>query len=98
MPKYEKTAKDKAWEAKLTKVRAEASMWRDRYNVEYARCESYMRKNDELKQRIAELEAAITELTNGEATPEEILQKMRKQAELADTMKFLVNGARGMFY
>ena len=97
MAKYEKTAKDKAWDAQRTKLQAEASMWRNRYNVEYARCESLMRKNDELTQRITDLEAAIEELTKGEMTAEEVLAKMRKQAELSDMVKFLVNGSRGLF-
>ena len=97
MAKYEKTAKDKAWDAQRAKLRAEAAMWQDRYNVEYARCESLMRKNNELAQRISELEAAVEELTKGEMTTEEVLAKMRKQAELSDMVKFLVNGSRGLF-
>lgn len=97
MAKYEKTAKDRAWDAQRAKLRAEASMWQDRYTVEYARCESLMRKNDELTQRIADLEAAVVELTKGEMSADEVLAKMRKQAELADMMKFLVNGSRGLF-
>ena len=97
MAKYEKTAKDKAWDAQRTKLQAEVSMWRNRYNVEYARCESLMRKNDELTQRITDLEAAVEELTKGEMTAEEVLAKMRKQAELSDMVKFLVNGSRGLF-
>ena len=97
MAKYEKTAKDKAWDAQRTKLQAEASMWRNRYNVEYARCESLMRKNDELTQRITDLEAAVEELTKGEMTAEEVLAKMRKQAELSDMIKFLVNESRGLF-
>ena len=97
MAKYEKTAKDKAWDAQRTKLQAEVSMWRNRYNVEYARCESLMRKNDELTQCITDLEAAVEELTKGEMTAEEVLAKMRKQAELSDMVKFLVNGSRGLF-
>jgi hypothetical protein len=44
------------------------------------------------------LREAITYLTEGAATPDEVLEKMKKQSELCDTMKFLAKGARGLFY
>lgn len=40
---------------------------------------------------------AITYLTEGAATPNEVLERMKKQAELCDMMKLFVNGARGIF-
>lgn len=94
---YQKTAKDKAWDAQRTKLKAQASMWEDNYNVERVKNESLVRKNQELTERIHDLERAITYLTEGKATPEEILKRLDKNAELADMMQFLVKGIQGMF-
>lgn len=42
---YQKTAKDKAWDAQRTKLKAQASMWENCYNVEKAKNESLVRKD-----------------------------------------------------
>lgn len=86
---YQKTAKDKAWDAQRAKLRAEAAMWQDRYNVENARCESLMRKNLILTNQVHELEEAITKLTDGKMTPDEVLTHMRKESELKDMLSIL---------
>lgn len=94
---YQKTAKDKAWDRERQKLQSDNHQWCIRCTKAERQVVLRDQEIEKLKERIAELEAVITELTKGEATPEEVLQKMRKQAELADTMKFFVNGARGMF-
>lgn len=94
---YQKTAKDKAWDRERQKLQSDNHQWCIRCTEAERQVVLRDQEIERLKEQIAELEAAITELTNGETTPEEVLQKMRKQAELADTMKFLVNGMRGMF-
>ena len=94
---YQKTAKDKAWDRERQKLQSDNHQWCIRCTEAERQVVLRDQEIERLKEQIAELKAAITELTNGETTPEEVLQKMRKQAELADTMKFLVNGMRGMF-
>lgn len=81
---YQKTAKDKAWDAQRAKLRAEAAMWQDRYNVENARCESLMRKNLILANRVHELEEAITKLTDGKMTPDEAVAQEQVMAHAFD--------------
>ena len=98
MAKYEKTAKDKAWDAQRTKLQAEVSMWRNRYNVEYARCESLMRKNDELTQRITDLEAAVEELTKGEMTAEEAIANLRSAAKIGEMASFVMGLEKGGYF
>ena len=95
---YQKTAKDKAWDRERAKLRHEAEEWRDKYMKSQAIVSAQEQEMLAYEIENQELRAAIAELTQGEATPEEVLQKMRKQAELVDTMKFFVNGVKGMFY
>lgn len=94
---YKKTAKDLAWDRERQKLQSDNHQWCIRCTEAERQVVLRDKEIERLKEQIAKLEAAITELTNSETTPEEVLQKMRKQAELADTMKFLVNGMRGMF-
>lgn len=98
MPKYEKTAKDKAWDAQCAKLRAEASMWQDRYNVENARCESLMRKNLTLANRVHELEEAITKLTDGKMTPDEAIANLRSAAKIGEMASFIMGWERGGYF
>lgn len=95
---YQKTAKDKAWDAQRAKLRAEAAMWQDRYNVECARYESALRKNDELTKRITELEAVITKLTDGKMTPDEAIANMRSAAKIGEMASFIMGWERGGYF
>ena len=94
---YQKTAKDLAWDRERAKLRHEAEEWRMKYNQSQAIVSAQEQEMLAYEIENQELRAAITELTKGEMTPDEIMAKMRKQSELADLMKFMVNGTRGMF-
>lgn len=94
---YIKTAKDKAWDKERLRLMKEAENWR---KLVIERDKQLYEKENEIKAltcRITDLEAAIGKLTDDTMTPDEIIKKMNKNAELADTMKFLVNGVRGMW-
>ena len=94
---YIKTAKDKAWDKERLRLMKEAEKWR---KMVIERDKQLYEKENEIKaltSRIADLEVAIGKLTDGNATPDEIIKKMNKNAELADSLKFLVNGVRGMW-
>ena len=96
---YQKTAKDKAWDAQRAKLRAEAAMWQDRYNVENARCESLMRKNLILANRIHDLEEVITKLTDGKMTPDEAIADLRSSAKIGEMASFIMGwGERGGYF
>lgn len=94
---YQKTAKDKAWDRERQKLQSEIQ----KLQQECRRKDSIISAQEQemlaYDTENSELRAAIAELTQGEMTADEMLAKMRKQAELADMMKFLVNGTRGMF-
>lgn len=94
---YQKTAKDLAWDKERQKLKKEAEEWRRKYIREYSEVEQLLKKIREQDDEIQHLREAITYLTEGAATPDEVLEKMKKQSELCDMMKFLVNGTRGMF-
>lgn len=94
---YIKTAKDKAWDKERLRLMKEAEKWR---KMVIERDRQLYEKENEIKaltSRITDLETAIGKLTDGNATPDEIIKKINKNAELADTMKFFVNGMRGMW-
>lgn len=94
---YQKTAKDLAWDKERQKLKKEAEEWRRKYIREYCEVEQLLKKIREQEDEIQRLREAITYLTEGAATPDEVLERMKKQSELCDMMKFLVNGSRGMF-
>ena len=94
---YQKTAKDLAWDRERAKLHHEAEEWRMKYNQSQAIVSAQEQEMLAYEIENQELRAAITELTKGEMTPDEVMAKMRKQSELADLMKFMVNGTRGMF-
>lgn len=94
---YQKTAKDLAWDRERAKLRHEAEEWRVKYNQSQAIVSAQEQEMLAYEIENQELRAAITELTKGEMTPDEVVAKMRKQSELADLMKFMVNRARGVF-
>lgn len=97
MANYQKTAKDKAWDRERQKFQVEIQ----RLKQECARQDSVISAQEQemlaMNIEIDELKQAITTLTAGDMTPEEAIAKMRKNAELADTMKFFVNGVKGYF-
>ena len=94
---YQKTAKDKAWDRERAKLRGEANYWQLAYGQKERECQNKDKEIAAFQKENEKLRAVIAELTKGEMTPEEIMVKMRKQAELADLMKFMVKGTRGMF-
>lgn len=94
---YKKTAKDLAWDRERQKLQSQIQGFKHMAHDNANTMEAYKKKYEESQRENERLRAAIDELTKGEMTVEEVLQKMRKNAELADMMKFLVNGTRGMF-
>lgn len=94
---YQKTAKDLAWDRERAKLRHEAEEWRMKYNQSQAIVAAQEQEMLAYECENQSLREAIAYLTEGAATPDEVLEKMKKQSELCDMMKILVNGARGMF-
>lgn len=92
---YQKTAKDLAWDRERAKLRHEAEEWRMKYNQSQAIISAQEQEMLAYESENQSLREAITYLTEGAATPDEVLEKMKKQSELCDMMKFLVNGTRG---
>lgn len=94
---YQKTAKDKAWDKERTKMKSEISNW-------ISKCSEKEKKIREQDKKIADLELqlrtyhqVISTLSNGKATPEEIITSMKKTEDFADTMNFLLNKAGGFY-
>lgn len=94
---YQKTAKDLAWDRERQKLKKEAADWQ----YKYARAQSIISTQEQemlaYECENQSLQEAITYLTEGAATPNEVLERMKKQSELCDMVKFLVNGSKGMF-
>lgn len=94
---YQKTAKDLAWDRERAKLKSEIAQWQDKF----AKAQSIISAQEQemlaYECENSELREAITYLTEGAATPDEVLERMKKQSELCDMMKFLVNGTRGIF-
>jgi hypothetical protein len=94
---YQKTAKDLAWDEERQKLKKEAADWQHKYIQSQSIISAQEQEMLAYECENKELRAAVSELTKGEMTPDEVMAKMRKQSELADLMKFMVNGTRGMF-
>ncbi len=94
---YQKTAKDKAWDRERQKLQSERAEWVRKCGEKERTIQYQSGHIAILEQRIEDLEAAVTELSKVEITPDEAIAKLRKNAELADIMKFLVNGTKGLF-
>jgi uncharacterized protein (DUF3084 family) len=94
---YQKTAKDKAWDKERQKLKSEISNWIAKCGQKEHTIQCQAGEIATLKNKIEKLEQAIAYLTEGKATPEEILKKLDKNAELADMMQFLAKGIQGMF-
>ena len=86
---YQKTVKDKAWDRERTKLRHEAEEWRDKYMKSQAIVSAQEQEMLAYEIENQELRAAITELTKGEMTPDEVMAKMRKESELKDMLGIL---------
>lgn len=94
---YQKTAKDRAWDKERQKLKSEISNWIAKCGQKEHTIQCQTNEIAILKNKIEKLEQAIAYLTEGKATPEEILKKLDKSAELADMMQFLTKGIQGMF-
>lgn len=94
---YQKTAKDLAWDRERIKLQSEIQKWQKAHSAQTKTVKEYQDKCAVLENRITDLEQAIIELTEGQMTPDEAVKNMRKNAELSDMVKFLVNGSRGLF-
>lgn len=94
---YKKTAKDLAWNRERQKLQAQIQGYKHMAQDNANAMEVYKQKYIESQQENEKLRAAIEQLTNGEVSAEEVLERMKKQSELRDMMKFLVNGTKGMF-
>lgn len=94
---YQKTAKDLAWDRERAKLRHEAEEWRMKYNQAQSVISAQEQEMLAYECENQSLREAITYLTEGAATPDEVLERMKKQSELCDMVKFLVNGSKGMF-
>lgn len=94
---YQKTAKDKAWDKERQKLKSEINDWIAKCGQKEHTIQRQAGEIAILKNKIEKLEQAIAYLTEGKATPEEILKRLDKNAELADMMQFLAKGIQGMF-
>ena len=95
---YQKTAKDKAWDRERQKLQSQIQAYKHMAEDNFNTYQAYQKKYVELREENDALRAAITELTKGEMTPEEVLVKMRKNAELSDMLKFMVKSMPGGYF
>lgn len=86
---YQKTAKDLAWDRERTKLRHEAEEWRDKYMKSQAIVSAQEQEMLAYEIENQELREAIVKLTDGKATPDEVLTHMRKESELKDMLSIL---------
>ena len=95
---YKKTAKDLAWDRERQKLQAQIQGFKHMAHDNANAMEAYKKKYEESQRENEKLRAAIDQLTSGVVSVEEVLDRMKKQAELSDLMKFMINGTKGMFY
>lgn len=95
---YQKTAKDIAWDRERQKLKSKISKL-------IAKCgqkeQTIQRQTGEiaiLKDKVEKLEQAIDYLTEGKATPGEILKKLDKNAELAGILQFMAKSMSGGYF
>lgn len=86
---YQKTAKDLAWDRERAKLRREAEEWRDKYIKSQVIASTQEQEMLAYEIENQELRDAIVKLTNGKATPDEVLTHMRKESELKDMLGLL---------
>lgn len=92
---YQKTAKDKAWDKERQKLKSDINGWIAKCGQKEHTIQCQAGEIATLKNKIEKLEQAIAYLTEGKATPEEILKKLDKNAELADILQFMVKSMPG---
>lgn len=85
---YQKTAKDLAWDRERAKLRREAEEWRDKYMKSQAIVSAQEQEMLAYEMENQELRDAITDLTDGKMTPDEVLEHMRKGSQLVDMLNF----------
>lgn len=95
---YQKTAKDLAWDRERQKLQTQIQGYKHMAQDNANAMEAYKKKYIESQRENEKLRAAIEQLTNGVVSVEEVLDRIKKQAELSDLMKFMINGTKGMFY
>ena len=86
---YQKTAKDLAWDRERARLRHEAEEWRDKYMKSQAIVSAQEQEMLAYEIENQELREAIVKLTDGKATPDEVLTHMRKESELKDMLGLL---------
>lgn len=86
---YQKTAKDLAWDRERQKLQSQIQGYKHMAQDNFNAMEAYKEKYIESQRENEKLRAAITELTKGEMTPDEVLTHMRKESELKDMLSIL---------
>lgn len=86
---YQKTAKDLAWDRERQKLKSQIQGYKHMAQDNANAMEAYQKKYIESQRENEKLRAAITELTKGEMTPDEVMAKMRKESELKDMLGIL---------
>lgn len=95
---YQKTAKDLAWDKERQKLKSEINDWIIKCGQKEHTIQCQTGEIAILKNKIEKLEQAVAYLTNGTATPEEVLKKLDKNAELADMLQFMVKSMPGGYF
>lgn len=95
---YQKSAKDKAQDRERQKLKSEISNWIAKCGQKERTIQCQTGEIAILKDRIEKLEQAIDYLTEGKTTPEEVLKKMDKNAELAGILQFMAKSMPGGYF
>lgn len=95
---YQKTAKDKAWDRERQKLKSEINKWIVKCGQKEHTIQCQTDEIAILKNKIEKLEQAVTYLTNGTTTPEEVLRKLDKNAELAEILQFMAKSMPGEYF
>lgn len=95
---YQKTAKDIAWDRERQKLKSEINDWIAKCGQKEYTIQCQTGEIAILKNKIEKLEQAITYLTEGKATPEEVLKKLDKNAELAGILQFMAKSMPGGYF
>ena len=95
---YQKTAKDKAWDRERQKLKSEISNWIAKCGQKEQTIQCQTGEIAILKDRVEKLEQAIDYLTEGKITPEEVLKKLDKNAELAEILQFMAKSIPGGYF
>ena len=95
---YQKTAKDMALDRESQKLKSEISKWIAKCGQKEQTIQCQADEIAILKDRVEKLEQAIDYLTEGKTTPEEILKKLDKNAELAGILQFMAKSMPGGYF